>query len=312
MHESGDPHAPRGSLYASDFHLESFHKLLDGLSVPLLDIVDFDGIFDDVNGSTSSHIQGTAKSSSSVDLCLFDFDFQCPPSLVPLFDTRDNGDSLSLPLFTYQEQRVPPVKATSTVRTIPGVCPVRSVFSCAWRVIMSPCLEHSARLEALTPLLSSISQKFDLINDRQAAIDCNIKTFYGLNKKVTSVKNIRKLTKLDTKLNDALPNIEVDPETYAVTADDKRMTEHKFGWPKHYPTLQQSGFFPTTFRGFLQRHVAGERFPQRHVAGEYSSGIQSPAIIPREDVGPTPFSVKQFVPRWQTFPQRHVAGDSLG
>ncbi|GJS26474.1 hexokinase [Tanacetum coccineum] len=48
------------------------------------------------------------------------------------------------------------------------------------------------------------------------------------------------------------------------------------------------------------------------VAGEYSSGIQSPAIIPSEDVGPTRFSVKQFVPRWQTFPQRHVAGDSLG
>ncbi|GJR62385.1 protein kinase, ATP binding site-containing protein [Tanacetum coccineum] len=48
------------------------------------------------------------------------------------------------------------------------------------------------------------------------------------------------------------------------------------------------------------------------VAGEYSSGIQSPAIIPSEDVGPTRFSVKQFVSRWQTFPQRHVAGDSLG
>ncbi|GJZ62804.1 urease isoform X2 [Tanacetum coccineum] len=48
----------------------------------------------------------------------------------------------------------------------------------------------------------------------KAAMDCNIKTFYGLSKKVTSVKNIRKLTKLDMKLNDALPNIEVDPETY--------------------------------------------------------------------------------------------------
>ncbi|GKC86686.1 ribonuclease H-like domain-containing protein [Tanacetum coccineum] len=45
------------------------------------------------------------------------------------------------------------------------------------------------------------------------------------------------------------------------------------------------------------------------VAGESSSGIQSPAIIPSEDVGPTRFSVKQLVPRWQTFPQRHVAGE---
>ncbi|GJU96188.1 hypothetical protein Tco_1320944 [Tanacetum coccineum] len=46
MHESGDPHALKGSLYASGFHLESFHELLDGLSVSLLDIVDFDEIFD--------------------------------------------------------------------------------------------------------------------------------------------------------------------------------------------------------------------------------------------------------------------------
>nr|GEY30341.1 reverse transcriptase domain-containing protein [Tanacetum cinerariifolium] len=50
-----------------------------------------------VNGSTSSHDQGTARSSSPIGLRLFNFDFQCPPSLVPLFDTRDNGDSLSLP-----------------------------------------------------------------------------------------------------------------------------------------------------------------------------------------------------------------------
>ncbi|GJR46887.1 urease isoform X1 [Tanacetum coccineum] len=57
-----------------------------------------------------------------------------------------------------------------------------------------------------------------------AAMDCNIKTFYGLNKKVTSVKNFRKLTKLDMKLNDALPNIKVDPETYAVTTDGVHLT----------------------------------------------------------------------------------------
>ncbi|GKC04752.1 urease isoform X1 [Tanacetum coccineum] len=57
-----------------------------------------------------------------------------------------------------------------------------------------------------------------------AAMDCNIKTIYGLNKKVTSVKNVRKLTKLDMKLNDALPNIEVDPVTYAVTADGVHLT----------------------------------------------------------------------------------------
>lgn len=67
-------------------------------------------------------------------------------------------------------------------------------------------------------------QKCDIINDQQAAMDCNIKTFYGLNKKVKSVKNVRNLTKLDMKLNDALPKIEVDPETYAVTADGVHLT----------------------------------------------------------------------------------------
>ncbi|GJX75943.1 urease isoform X1 [Tanacetum coccineum] len=52
----------------------------------------------------------------------------------------------------------------------------------------------------------------------------NIKTFYGLNKIVKSVKNVRKLAKLDMKLNDALPNIEVDPKTYATTADCVHLT----------------------------------------------------------------------------------------
>ncbi|GKC41684.1 urease isoform X2 [Tanacetum coccineum] len=39
-----------------------------------------------------------------------------------------------------------------------------------------------------------------------------------------SIAFVSKLTKLDMKLNDALPNIEVDPETYAVTADGVHLT----------------------------------------------------------------------------------------
>ncbi|KAF2292859.1 hypothetical protein GH714_029406 [Hevea brasiliensis] len=46
-----------------------------------------------------------------------------------------------------------------------------------------------------------------------------IKALYGLSKRVEAVGNVRRLTKLDMKLNDALPNITVDPETYTVTAD---------------------------------------------------------------------------------------------
>jgi urease len=58
-----------------------------------------------------------------------------------------------------------------------------------------------------------------LLCHKQAALDCGVKALYGLNKRVKAVDNVRKLTKLDMKLNDALPEITVDPETYTVTAD---------------------------------------------------------------------------------------------
>ncbi|KAJ9563947.1 hypothetical protein OSB04_009107 [Centaurea solstitialis] len=66
--------------------------------------------------------------------------------------------------------------------------------------------------------------KHETMYAQQAAMDCDIKTLYGLHKKVKSVSNVRKLTKLDMKLNDALPDIKVDPETYAVTADGVHLT----------------------------------------------------------------------------------------
>lgn len=53
----------------------------------------------------------------------------------------------------------------------------------------------------------------------QVALDSGVKELYGLDKRVEAVGNVRKLTKLDMKLNDALPDITVDPETYTVTAD---------------------------------------------------------------------------------------------
>ncbi|PQP92923.1 urease isoform X2 [Prunus yedoensis var. nudiflora] len=57
-----------------------------------------------------------------------------------------------------------------------------------------------------------------------AAIDNCVKDSYGLDKRVAAVGNVRKLNKLDMKLNDALPKIEVDPETYTVTADGQVLT----------------------------------------------------------------------------------------
>ncbi|KAM7269311.1 hypothetical protein ACFE04_024808 [Oxalis oulophora] len=58
----------------------------------------------------------------------------------------------------------------------------------------------------------------------KVAADCGVKSTYGLQKRVEAVSNVRGLSKLDMKLNDALPNITVDPETYTVTADGEILT----------------------------------------------------------------------------------------
>ncbi|RZB73317.1 Urease isoform E [Glycine soja] len=63
-----------------------------------------------------------------------------------------------------------------------------------------------------------------LVCHKQAALDEGVKASYGLNKRVEAVKNVRKLTKRDMKLNDTLPQITVDPETYTVTADGEVLT----------------------------------------------------------------------------------------
>ncbi|OVA15399.1 Urease [Macleaya cordata] len=57
-----------------------------------------------------------------------------------------------------------------------------------------------------------------------AAKEAGVGTEYGLKKRVEAVCNVRNLTKLDMKLNSALPKIEVDPETYTVTADGEVLT----------------------------------------------------------------------------------------
>ncbi|XP_030541998.1 urease [Rhodamnia argentea] len=58
----------------------------------------------------------------------------------------------------------------------------------------------------------------------KAAANADVKALYGLEKKVEAVRNVRKLTKLDMKLNDALPSITVDPETYTVIANGEVLT----------------------------------------------------------------------------------------
>jgi urease subunit alpha len=58
----------------------------------------------------------------------------------------------------------------------------------------------------------------------QASVDGDVGSRYGLVKPVIAVKRCRGLTKRDMKLNDALPVIEVDPETYEVRADGQLLT----------------------------------------------------------------------------------------
>ena len=47
---------------------------------------------------------------------------------------------------------------------------------------------------------------------------------YGIRKTPYAVKNTRGIGKKDMKLNDCLPEIKVDPETYRVTADGQVLT----------------------------------------------------------------------------------------
>lgn len=42
---------------------------------------------------------------------------------------------------------------------------------------------------------------------------------YGLHKRFEAVRNCRKVTKRDMKWNDAMPKMQVDPESYSVHAD---------------------------------------------------------------------------------------------
>lgn len=58
----------------------------------------------------------------------------------------------------------------------------------------------------------------------QAAIDAGIPQQIGLQTSAVAVSQTRQLSKADMKLNDATPNIEVDPETYEVRADGELLT----------------------------------------------------------------------------------------
>jgi urease subunit alpha len=58
----------------------------------------------------------------------------------------------------------------------------------------------------------------------KAAIKRSIPEKLGLRKRAVAVSGVRSLTKADLKLNDAMPRMEVDPETYEVRADGELLT----------------------------------------------------------------------------------------
>lgn len=58
----------------------------------------------------------------------------------------------------------------------------------------------------------------------QAAVDHGTAAGYGLSKMIEPVQNCRSVGKKDMKLNNATPEIDVDPETYEVTADGQHLT----------------------------------------------------------------------------------------
>jgi urease subunit alpha len=58
----------------------------------------------------------------------------------------------------------------------------------------------------------------------QAALKNGIPEQLKLQKTAVAVSNIRQLSKRDMKLNDAMPHMEVNPETYEVRADGELLT----------------------------------------------------------------------------------------
>ncbi|NEP40303.1 MAG: urease subunit alpha, partial [Okeania sp. SIO2H7] len=57
-----------------------------------------------------------------------------------------------------------------------------------------------------------------------AALERDIASELKLHKPAMAVSHTRNIGKRDLKLNDALPRIEVDPETYEVRADGELLT----------------------------------------------------------------------------------------
>jgi len=72
----------------------------------------------------------------------------------------------------------------------------------------------------------------------QHSLDRGVAPRYGLAKRLSAVRDCRRIGKRDMKLNDAMPRITVDPETYTVTADGEVLRST----PAHVLPLAQRYF----------------------------------------------------------------------
>ncbi|MWK60471.1 urease subunit alpha, partial [Pseudomonas otitidis] len=57
-----------------------------------------------------------------------------------------------------------------------------------------------------------------------AAFETGIPEQLGIDRNFVEAKNMREISKADLKYNNATPDIKVDPETYELTVDGKKVT----------------------------------------------------------------------------------------
>ncbi len=77
---------------------------------------------------------------------------------------------------------------------------------------------------AIVPLLCRALAPSCLTFLSQAALEADLPNRLGLQRSCVPVLNTRKISKAEMRNNDALPNVEVDPQTYEVFADGELLT----------------------------------------------------------------------------------------
>ncbi|KAI5303043.1 Urease, partial [Ascosphaera pollenicola] len=74
----------------------------------------------------------------------------------------------------------------------------------------------------MRPMFGTMNPRTKILFVSQASIDKKIIDSYNLRSRVEAVKNCRNIGKADMKMNNIMPKMHVDPETYSVVADGKK------------------------------------------------------------------------------------------